>query len=267
MQQALFKYIAASTAAAVLMPAAVAAQDADDLARQLANPIANLYSLPFQLNYDEGFGADDEGSRYTLNIQPVIPISLTEDWNLVSRTIIPAISQTDVSPGTTQKGYGDIVQSFFFSPKAPTAGGLIWGVGPVFLLPTGSEAFSADQFGAGLTAVGLKQAGPWTFGTLVNHIWDVGGGEDATEIDSTFFQPFATYGFDGGWSATLNSEMTYDWVSEQTSLPINFNVSKVTAIGGTPVSIGAGVRYWADAPDNGPEGWGARVTLTFMYPK
>ena len=257
----------AAGAAATLCPAVAAAQDADELARQLANPIANLYSLPFQLNYDEGYGADGEGHRYTLNIQPVIPMSLTEDWNLVSRTIIPAISQTDVMPGTTQKGYGDIVQSFFFSPKAPTSGGLIWGVGPVFLLPTGSEEFSADQFGAGLTAVGLKQAGPWTFGTLINHIWDVGGGEDATEIDATFFQPFATYGFDGGWSATLNSELTYDWVSEETSLPINFNVSKVTTIGGAPVSIGAGVRYWADAPDNGPDGWGARVTMTFMYPK
>ncbi len=170
MQQTVSKFLSASAAAAALMPAAVAAQDADELARQLANPIANLYSLPFQLNYDEGYGADGEGSRYTLNIQPVIPISLTDDWNLVSRTIIPAISQTDVVPGSTQKGYGDIVQSFFFSPKEPTAGGLIWGVGPVFLLPTGSEEFSADQFGAGLTAVALKQAGPWTFGSLITHI-------------------------------------------------------------------------------------------------
>lgn len=267
MQQTVSKFLSASAAAAALMPAAVAAQDADELARQLANPIANLYSLPFQLNYDEGYGADGEGSRYTLNIQPVIPISLTDDWNLVSRTIIPAISQSDVVPGSTQKGYGDIVQSFFFSPKEPTAGGLIWGVGPVFLLPTGSEEFSADQFGAGLTAVALKQAGPWTFGSLINHIWDVGGEDDGTDIDTTFFQPFATYGFSGGWSATLNSELSYDWTSEQASVPINFNVAKVTTIGDTPVSIGAGVRYWADSPENGPDGWGARFTVTFMYPK
>ncbi|MBY6004990.1 transporter [Salipiger bermudensis] len=267
MPQTTSRLVSVAGAAAMLTPAAAVAQDADELARQLANPVANLYSLPFQLNYDEGYGADGGGYRYTLNIQPVIPISLNDDWNLVSRTIVPVISQTDVIPGSSQKGYGDIVQSLFFSPKAPTAGGLIWGVGPVFLLPTGSDEYSADQFGAGLTAVALKQTGPWTFGGLVNHIWDVGGGDDATEIDASFVQPFATYGFKGGWSLTLNTELTYDWTTEQASVPINLNLAKVTTIGGTPVSIGAGVRYWADSPENGPDGWGARLTMTFMYPK
>lgn len=149
MSQTISRLLSVLGAATMLTPAAAAAQDADELARQLANPVANLYSLPFQLNYDEGFGPGEDGYRYTLNIQPVIPISLNDNWNVISRTIVPVISQTDVIPGSTQKGYGDIVQSVFFSPKAPTAGGLIWGVGPVFLLPTGSEEFSADQFGAG----------------------------------------------------------------------------------------------------------------------
>lgn len=234
MSQTISRLLSVLGAATMLTPAAAAAQDADELARQLANPVANLYSLPFQLNYDEGFGPGEDGYRYTLNIQPVIPISLNDNWNVISRTIVPVISQTDVIPGSTQKGYGDIVQSVFFSPKAPTAGGLIWGVGPVFLLPTGSEEFSADQFGAGLTAVGLRQTGSWTYGALFNHIWDVGGGDDVTEIDSSFFQPFVTYGFNGGWSLALNTELTYDWTSEQTSLPINLNLSKVTSIAGQP---------------------------------
>lgn len=95
----------------------------------------------------------------------------------------------------------------------------------------------------------------------------MGGGDDVTEIDSSFFQPFVTYGFNGGWSLALNTELTYDWTSEQTSLPINLNLSKVTSIAGQPVSIGAGVRYWAESPENGPDGWGARLSMTFMYPK
>ena len=115
-------------------------------------------SVPIQPNYDSGFGPDDEGERWQINVQPVIPISISEEWNVISRTILPIVHQDDLFPGTgSQSGIGDVVQSLFFSPKALTASGWIWGAGPVLLLPTGSDdLLTADQWGAGPTAVVLN---------------------------------------------------------------------------------------------------------------
>lgn len=249
-------------------PSGVAAEDASDLAQQLSNPVASLISVPFQYNYDENMGPAGTGRRSIVNVQPVVPISIGENWNLISRTIIPLIDQKDVVPGTSASGVGDVVQSFFFSPKAPTAGGLIWGAGPAFVLPTATNAqLGADQFAAGVTGVVLKQTGPWTIGALGNHVWDMGGGSGATDISASYIQPFLTYTTPNAWTFSLNSETTYDWVADEASVPINLFASKLVTIGNQNVSIGGGVRYWADSVPNGPTGWGARLFVTFLYPK
>lgn len=149
------------------------AQDADALAKQLANPIASLTSVPLQLNYDDGIGPFDDGDKFYLNVQPVIPVSLGEDWNMISRTIIPLISQSDVIPGAgSQSGLGDVTQSLFFSPKALTSGGWTWGVGPVFLIPTATDdLLGGEKWGAGPTAVALKQTpNGWTYGAVQSHL-------------------------------------------------------------------------------------------------
>ena len=143
-----------------------------DLAKKLANPISSLISVPIQANYDENIGPGEDGSVLRILIQPVIPITLNDNWNLISRTILPLVFQDDVPvKGMDESGLGDVVQSLFFSPKEPTSGGLIWGVGPVFLLPTATDdALGGEKWGIGPTAVGLKQTGPWTYGARVNHI-------------------------------------------------------------------------------------------------
>lgn len=242
------------------------AQESADLAKQLSNPVADLISLPFQLNYDENIGADDSGSRWTLNIQPVIPISLSPEWNLISRTIVPIVSTDGIpSGGGSESGLGDTVQSFFFSPKDPTSSGWIWGAGPVFLIPTSTDdRLGAGEWGVGLTGVALKQSGPWTYGALANHIEDVGGDID---ISATFLQPFLSYTTPAAWTFTVNTESTYDWEAEQWAVPVNFLATKLITIGKRPVSIGAGVRYWADSGSNQPEGWGARFIVTYLFPK
>ena len=261
----------AAVAAIAAGPAAAggaAAQDATDLAKAAANPISSLISVPFQYNWNDGYGPQD-GSQSYVNIQPVVPFSLNANWNLILRTIVPVIDQDEVVPGTgSQFGLGDTTQSLFLSPKAPGPGGLIWGVGPAFLWPTATDdELGTGKWGVGPTGVGLLQKGPWTYGMLANHIWSFAGDDDRADVNSTFLQPFFAYNTKSAITYTLNSESTYNWETHDWSIPINAIVTKTTKIGKQPVQLGVGARYWVQTPESGPEGWGVRAVVSFMFPK
>lgn len=236
-----------------------------ELAKKLANPIADLISIPFQFNYDEGYGSKDAGVL-RLNVQPVIPISLSDEWNLITRTIVPVIYQDSFADGVDSEfGLGDTVQSFFFSPKKPIDG-WTWGVGPVFNWPTATDdQLGSEKWGAGPTAVVLKQENGWTYGLLANHIWSFAGDSDRDEINATFLQPFLSYTFPTATTIGLNTESTYNWASSQWTVPINLIVGQMVRFGKLPVNFQLGGRWYAESPDGGPE-WGVRFQLTFLLP-
>jgi hypothetical protein len=257
----------ANTAAgAVTGTATPAASSEADLAKQLANPVASLISVPLQANWDFGIGVND-AYRFTLNVQPVVPLSLNDDWNLIIRTILPVIDAESPAPGIDDvSGLGDTVQSFFFSPKEPVNGWIL-AAGPVALWPTATDTqLGSEQWGAGPTVLGLKQTGPWTYGLLANHLWSYAGDQDRGDVNVTFLQPFCSYITSTKTTFTLNSESTYDWENEQWTVPLNVIVSQMFRIGSQPMQASLGGRYYVETPDGGPE-WGVRAVLTFLFPK
>ena len=246
-------------------PAQPGGQDSHELAKKLSNPVASLISVPFQQNFDFGMGAGS-GWRSTLNIQPVIPISLSPKWNLISRTILPIIHQHNVVPNSSQTGLGDITQSFFFSPTDSKRA--IWGAGPAILIPTATDdALGTEKFGLGPTALVLKQQGGWTYGALVNHIWSVAGSDTRSDVNSTFLQPFLAYNTKDAWTFSLNTESNYDWEGNNWNVPINFVISKLIKIGHRPVSVGGGIKCWAASAPGGPENCGLRMIFTPLFPR
>lgn len=259
----------ATVAAVVLITCsvlAVSAQDESELAKKLQNPVANLISVPLQSNWDFGIGPAD-AMRYTLNIQPVIPFSLNSNWNLITRTIMPIVhAESPLKGGRDKSGLGDIVQSFFFSP-ADAVGGWIIGGGPVFLYPSATDsALGLEKWGAGPTAVMLRQQSGWTYGALANHLWSFAGTDRRQGVSATFLQPFVSYTTKTFTTVGVSMESTYDWENEQWLMPFNASVSQLLKIGSQPVQFSLGGRVYADRPRGGPD-WGLRFTVTLLFPK
>jgi len=239
------------------------------LAQDLTNPLADLITVPIQMNVDRNIGPGDKGRKIQTNIQPVYPVYLTEDWNMITRTILPVIDQKEIFAGAgSQFGLGDATISLFVSPRKPTSSGIIWGVGPVFYLPTATDRLlGAEKWGAGPTAVCLTMRGPWTLGALGNHVWSYAGDNGRPDLNNTFMQPFAAYTWPSGWTVSAQSESSYNWETEKWAIPLNVAAAKLVWVGRLPVSLSAGIGYWLESTATGPEGFRFRLQANFVLPK
>ena len=200
-----------------------------------------------------------------LNIQPVVPFRLSDDWNLITRTIVPVASQFDVTgASTSESGLGDSVVTAFLSPSK---GRITWGVGPVFLIPTATDdALGSGKLGIGPSAVALRQSGGWTVGGLANHLVSVAGSEDRGKVNATFLNPFLTYNWRSGAGITLNVEYTHDWENDVDVLAVNFpTLTGVTRFGSQTVSFAISPRFHF-APETRPD-YGLRAAVILVFPK
>ncbi|MCX9155584.1 transporter [Niveibacterium sp. 24ML] len=262
-------FLLLASASALAQPAWAQEDEAAELAKKLSNPVASLISVPLQYNHDEYGGANDGATASKLIAQPVVPFALNEDWNLITRTLITFVDQKDFPvAAANESGISDITTSLFFSPKSPSANGLIWGVGPVLLLPTASqEVLGTEKWGVGPTGVALKQTGPWTVGMLVGHIWSVAGNDERHDVNTSTLQPFFSYTTASHTTIGAYTESAYDWKGKQWQVPLIVQAGQMLKIGPQILQLAVAAKYWADAPDNGPTGWGLRAQLTFLFPK
>ncbi len=235
-----------------------------ELARAVQNPIASLISVPFQNNTNFDFGPREK-TQNVLNIQPVIPFSLSEEWNLITRTIVPIISQPGFVPGQDREnGLGNILFTGFLSPK--NSGAWIWGVGPAIQLPTSTDdQLGADEWAAGPSFVVLTMPGQWVIGSLFSNVWDLSGDDD---INFFTWQYFVNYNFDGGWYLTSSPVITANWeADDEWTIPVGGGFGRVFRIGQQPVNAQVQAFYNIEKPDDlGPK-WSLRFQLQLLFPK
>jgi hypothetical protein len=237
-----------------------------DLAQKLANPVSDLVSVPFQFNWEQNVGPNDE-TRFVLNLQPVIPFSISTSWNMIARVIVPLVSQPSLTDGGAPAfGVSDVLTSFFFSPKT---GGIVWGVGPVVSLPsTSMPTLGTGKWSAGPTSVVLKQAGPWTVGALWNQVWSFAGAAVRNDVNQMFLQPFLAYQATRTLTLTVQSETTANWEvdDDRWTVPINVIVAKLSTFGVFPASYQLGFGGFPVHPEIGPS-WKIRGAIVILLPR
>jgi hypothetical protein len=243
---------------------AKAGASAQELADKLANPVASLISVPLQNNLNYGIGAFN-GSKYTINIQPVIPFKLTENLNLITRYIVPVVDQRDITGENTHEfGLSDATVTAFFAPKTK---GIILGFGPAFLVPTATEkVLGTEKFGVGPSVLVMHQGKGLSVGFIANQIWSVAGNEDRADFNSFYTQIFLSHSYKSGASLGVNAEITQNWEGNTTMITINPSIGAVTKLGDQVVQFAIMPLIPVVGPHEMKSDWGLRAVLAFVFP-
>jgi len=236
------------------------------LAARIQNPINDVINIPFQFNADADAGPNDDAGRYELRLLPILPIQLTRDYFVISRTIVSIEHQDNTNGMRDYSGLGDTLQSFFVTHKEANVLGLEVGAGPILLLPTAtSDALGAGKLGIGPTAVVVEQQGGFTIGVLAHHKWSVLGDDNRPDVSSSYVQPFISLTLEKTTLAA-NTETTYDWEEDAWTIPINVTLNQMTRFGDTLVQLTAGPRWYVAGP-TGTADWGIRAGFNVVLPQ
>jgi hypothetical protein len=264
--------LCAAVLAATLLTSvqARAAMSAEELAKLAQNPVGNLISVPFQNNANLNFGPE-KGTQNILNIQPVVPISVNSDWNIITRTILPVIRMPPLGSdvGSTN-GIGDTVFTAFLSPANPDK--WIWGAGPVVQLPTNSDAELGNKnwgLGASFVVLHLEKGSPWVYGVLINNVWSLTSSERGGSYSTGLIQPFVNYNLERGLYLTSAPILTVNWKaggSQRWTVPFGGGVGKIFHLGKLPVNAQISAYYNVAKPDFGAN-WQIRAQVQLMFPK
>jgi hypothetical protein len=244
------------------------AQESSDIAKQAQNPIASLISVPLENDFNPYTGVHKEDS-YVFEMKPVIPIRLSDDWTLITRTIIPVIQVPDLAPGVSGTGgLGDIQESLFLSPTK--AGPVIWGAGPVISIPTATEnILGTKKLSVGPTVVVLRIQGHWLFGSLVQNLFSVAGPSARKDVNQMLMQPFVNYNLPHKWYLTSSPIITANWEvgsSQRWVVPVGGGVGKIVHFGNLPVNVYTQFFRNVQRPD-GASSWSARFQMQLLFPK
>ncbi|MGH7195101.1 MAG: neuromedin U [Candidatus Saccharimonadales bacterium] len=270
--------VPAALALAAVCARAGAQQSTQDLAAAAQNPVAAMYSLPFQKNIYGGVGPNHGATANVLNIQPVLPFTIG-NWNIISRTIAPLIYLPDLATGPSEIsddglfdgarfGLGDINQSFYFSPKS--AEKVIWGIGPSFTLPTATATpLGSGKFSMGPAVVALMMPKPWVLGMLARQLWSVAGASNRPNVSQLLLQPFVNYNVPNGWYLVSSPIITANWEASsgnRWALPIGGGIGKIFRIGEQPMNASLHAFDYVQSPSGGPR-WAIRAQMQFLFPR
>jgi hypothetical protein len=241
-----------------------------ELAKKTQNPVADLISVPIQNNFNFNIGPYNQ-TQSVFNIQPVVPIKLNDDFNLITRTILPVVDQPDPVSNTSQFGLGNLNTTLFLSPSKSKA--VTWGVGPILSFPTKTnDLLGSNTFTIGPSAVVVGMPKDWVIGVLANQQWSIGDAAPNQRVNAMLIQPFINYNLPKGWYLTSSPIITANWEasgsqsSNRWVIPVGAGFGKIVKTGGPPLNVNLQGFYNVVSPNQGPD-WQLRFQVALLFPK